>query len=164
MTMSKCPGCGGLFDDIPGPTHRYLESSPGCWAVYGEVLAREYSDPKYYAVHRLSVDAYAVQHPGRPAPQTIQSVAVHLISLCLVLELGVNIKRATLAMKSAVEHKDSYAWLTPPESMGSVTVADVHQAKDAKEHIRLVRTWATSAWTAWSLHRATIESWLPRKY
>ena len=32
-----------------------MESSPACWAAYGEVLAREYSDPAYFQVHRLSV-------------------------------------------------------------------------------------------------------------
>lgn len=58
--MIKCMGCGGVFAEIQGPTHRYLESSPGCWAAYGEVLAREYSDPAYFQVHRLTVDAYAV--------------------------------------------------------------------------------------------------------
>ena len=63
-----------------------MESSPSCWAAYGEVLAREYNDPAFMAAHRLTVDAYAVQHPGRPSPQSIQSVALHLISLCLVLE------------------------------------------------------------------------------
>lgn len=36
-----CVGCGGLFPEMDGPTHRYMESSPGCWAAYGEVLARE---------------------------------------------------------------------------------------------------------------------------
>ena len=41
----NCMGCGGLVPDITGPTHEYMESSPGCWQAYGEVLGREYSDP-----------------------------------------------------------------------------------------------------------------------
>ena len=85
LSGSACPGCGALFEERAGPTHRYMESSPACWAAYGEVLAREYSDQAFYAVHRMSVDTYAVQHPGQPSPQTIQSVAVHLIRLCLQL-------------------------------------------------------------------------------
>ena len=164
MVTINCMGCGGAFADIEGPTHRYLESSPGCWAVFGEVLAREYSDPAYLRVHRLTVDTYAVQHPGRPSAQSIQSVAVHLISLCLVLERGVEMTSATAAIQAAVAHKESYIWLAPPSSLGSITVADIHRAQDAAEHEKLVRAWAASAWSAWSPHHATVREWLPRRF
>lgn len=164
MALSKCPGCGGLFEDIEGPTHRYLEASPGCWAAYGELLAREYSDAAYYGVHRLTVDAYAVQHPGHPSPQSIQSVAVHLISLCLVLERGVDVQRATQAMQAAIKGKSRFTWLTPPASLGAVTVADVRAATGIEEHRKQVQAWGASAWAAWSPHHATIRSWLPQGF
>ncbi|MFC1547249.1 hypothetical protein ACFL5M_01855 [Candidatus Neomarinimicrobiota bacterium] len=35
--------CGAMVPDIEGPLYEYMTSSPGCWAVFGEVLAREYS-------------------------------------------------------------------------------------------------------------------------
>ena len=162
MALSKCPGCGGLFEDIEGPTHRYLESSPGCWAAYGEVLAREYQDPEYFAVHKFTVDAYAVQHPGHPSPQTIQSVAGHLIRLCLMLERNISTERANNAIKAAVEK--TYIWLEPPASMGSLTVVEVHGAGNPDEHRRLVRAWAASAWAAWSAQHAIIRSWLPQGF
>ena len=38
------------------------------------------------AAHQLTVDAYAIQHPGKPSAQSIQSVCVHLISLYASLE------------------------------------------------------------------------------
>jgi len=155
-----CCGCGAIFEDREGPTHRYMESSPGCWAVYGEVLAREYSDPSYAALHRLTVDAYAVQHPGRPSPQSKQSVALHLMSLCLVLEDRVEPARATKFLKDAAKHKRAFAWLAPPASVGSLTVKDVYRAESAMEHQRLVRAWAESAWSAWDPHRATVRRWL----
>lgn len=161
MALSKCPGCGGLFEDIEGPTHRYLEASPGCWAAYGEVLVREYSDAAYYGVHRLTVDAYAVQHPGHPSPQSIQSVAVHLISLCLVLERGVDVQRATQAMQAAIKDKSRFVWLTPPASLGAVTVADVCATMGLEEHRKKVQAWSASAWAAWSPHHTTIRAWLP---
>ncbi|HVC37091.1 MAG TPA: DUF5946 family protein [Gammaproteobacteria bacterium] len=160
MAMINCMGCGGSFADIKGPTHRYMESCPGCWAAYGEVLAREYSDPAYFQVHRLTVDAYAVQHPGQLSAQSIQSVAVHLIRLCLLLEQGLDMPHANAAMLTAVKSKGSYTWLAPPPSLGSMTIADVHGAKDAEEHKRLVRAWAASAWSAWSPHHETIHRWL----
>lgn len=163
MMMINCIGCGGSFADIEGPTHRYMESSPGCWAAYGEVLAREYSDQVYFQVHRLTVDAYAVQHPGRPSPQSIQSVAVHLIHLYLILETGFGKQRANDAIKAAADSR-TYTWLTPPPSLGSITVADVHKAKNVEEHTQLVRAWAKSAWAAWSPHHAAIRAWRPEGF
>ena len=73
-----CAGCGALVPVTDGPTHPYIGASPGCWAIYGEVLAREYGEYAYPPVHRLTVDAYAAQHPGVPSRRSIQSVAIHL--------------------------------------------------------------------------------------
>jgi hypothetical protein len=155
-----CIGCGGLVPEIDGPTHRYLESSPGCWQVYGEVLSREYTDPAYAVWHRLTVDSYAVQHPGRPSPQTIQSVCVHLLSLCLVVERGADPKYATRVMGEALQPKGRFTWLTPPRSLGDVTVVDVAAASTVSAHVRAVRAWAESAWSAWAEHHETVRSWL----
>jgi uncharacterized protein DUF5946 len=161
LNLDPCIGCGGLFPKMEGPTHRYMESSPGCWAAYGEVLAREYSDPAYAPNYRLSVDAYAVQHPGRPSPQSIQSVAIHLIRLCLLLECGLEMNRANDAMLKATESKNKFVWLEPPPSRGAITVVDVHRAKNPHEHMMRVREWAENAWLAWSLHHSQIRAWLP---
>ena len=86
-----------------------MESSPGCWAAFGEVLALEYSEASYARAHRLSVDAYAVQHPGRPSPQSVQSVALHLISLCLILEQGLDFGEATDAIRAAADVRGASA-------------------------------------------------------
>lgn len=160
MTETKCLECGGRFAAIEGPTHRYLGSSPGCWACYGEVLSCEYSDLRYHRVHRLTVDAYSIQHPGQPSLQTIRSVALHAISLCAMIEDGLDQQQATRVIQRATNNRDRFEWLTPPASMGSLTVADVHLAGDADEHARLVWQWAESAWSAWSEHHATIRGWL----
>lgn len=164
MGERACPGCGVVLEEREGPIHRYMESSPACWAVYGEVLAREYSDRTYFQVHRLSVDAYAVQHPGRPGPQAIQSVAVHLIRLCLLLERGLPMAHANDAMLRASEQEHLYVWLEPPASRGSVTVADVVGAQDVDTHMAAVRRWADAAWQAWAPHHGTIRGWLPAGY
>jgi hypothetical protein len=161
MNTNRCIGCGGLFADIDGPVHAYMESSPSCWAAFGEVLAREYSDPAVVEVHRLTVDAYAVQHPGKPSPQSIQSVGLHLIRLCRFLEQGLDARRANEAMLEAARHKHRLVWLEPPASLGAVTVADVIRATTAGEHKKRVLRWAQEAWNAWSEHHAVIRAWLP---
>ncbi len=118
VDLIRCFGCGGLFPNIEGPTHRYMASSPGCWAAYGEVLARQYGNANYAGAGQLTIDAYAVQHPGRPSAQSIQSVALHLISLCLLLERGVELGTATEGIRAAAKDKRRFAWLAPPETTG----------------------------------------------
>lgn len=163
-SLIPCIGCGALVADVDGPTYRYPDAaSPGCWAVYGEVLAREYGEFRYPSAHRLAVDAYAVQHPGRPTPQTVQSVTVHLISLCAVLERGYDVSRATELMRRAIaRYKGRFVWLERPASLGSVTVLDVAQATSLAEHVRCVEGWARVAWTAWSAHHRAIHRWVDR--
>lgn len=161
MRAEKCMGCGGQFPKIDGPVHRYMESSPGCWAAFGEVLAREYSDPTYFEVHRLSVDTYAVQHPGSPSRQSIQSVGLHLIRLSLFLEHGLLNENANAVMINAGKYKHSFIWLEPPDSLGLLTVADVVNARTVDEHKVSVRAWAQCAWEAWLPHHETVRTWLP---
>jgi hypothetical protein len=157
----RCVGCGGLVPDVEGPTHRYMESTPGCWLVYGEVLAREYSDATFRSIHRLTVDSYAVQHPGQPTAQSIQSVGVHLMSLCLVVERGLDSAYATRVIGSAIRPKGRFIWFTPPRSLGEITVVDVAATSTAAEHTDRVRAWAESAWSAWAEHHEAVRSWLP---
>lgn len=137
-----------------------MESSPACWAAYGEVLAREYSTSILLSIHRLSVDAYAVQHPGRPSRQSIQSVGVHLVRLCWLLEHGLPPDQANEAMLAAGKIKNTFIWLDPPASLGKVTVRHVQQAPDAAAHSAAVKHWAQSVWAAWAPHHATVQEWL----
>ena len=110
------------------------------------------------AIHRLSVDCYAVQHPGSPTPQTIQSVSVHLLGLHCVLERGYDFSRATEMMSRATRmFKGQWEWLEPPPSKGDVTVMDVVDPVDPEVHARLVRRRADSAWQAWSAHHEAIQ-------
>jgi hypothetical protein len=149
-----------MLPETEGPTHRYMESSPACWSAYSGVLAREYANRGLFErVHRSTVDAYAVQHPGRPSAQAIQSVAAHLMSLCVMLEKGATPDKATGLIRRAVARKGSFTWLKPPADMGAVTVADVWNAKDETEHGKRAGEWAASAWKAWSDHHPTIRSW-----
>ena len=154
-----CFSCGALVPDIEGPTHRYLLSLHGCWAAYGEILARDYSEFNYPPVHRLVVDAYAVQHPGKPMRQAIQSVAVHLIGLYLSLEKGLDAKKVTQAIGRATQFSEGFVWLDPPANMGSITVADVVRTRTLEEYDCLGRDWAKSAWDAWGMHHALIRKW-----
>lgn len=157
--LVPCFSCGAPVLDMEGPTHKYLLASPGCWALYGEILARDFSEYNYPPVHRLVVDAYAVQHPGKPMRQAIQSVAVHLIGLYLSIEKGMDPKSVTRAIGRATEFSNGFVWLDPPKSVGTITVADVVKTNSLEEYDRLGRDWARSAWDAWAVHHAQVRKW-----
>lgn len=165
MKSARCFGCGGEYPEVDGPTHRYMASTPGCWAIYGNILAREYGNPvEYFGVHRLTVDAYAVQHPGGDDRQSVQSVGLHLVRLCLFLECGLTAENANAAMLEAAGRKHVFFRLEPPASMGPVTAADVHRATNGGAHQAIVTEWAKSAWAAWADHHGTVRCWLPPRF
>lgn len=74
-TLAPCIRCGAI---VPGGT-------TGCRTLFEEVLALEYSDPAYGAVHLLTVDAHVLQHSEDHGPR---SNVFHLIRLCWLLEHG----------------------------------------------------------------------------
>jgi hypothetical protein len=158
--LYPCPGCGALTPESDGPTHPYIGASPGCWAIFSEVLAREYADPRYLSIHRLTTDAYAVQHPGIPSRQSIQSVAVHhLIGLYYVLERGYNFEGATQALRQGLRRRAAFTWLEPPAYPQGLTILEVHQAQGFDEHTQAVQRWAQSVWQAWSAYHEVVRGW-----
>jgi hypothetical protein len=160
MGTLRCPGCGALVPPAEETRrHAYIGSAPGCWLLYTEVLAREYGDIRYTPAHQLTVDAYAVQHPGVPERRAAQSVAIHLVGLCLSLERRRGATelprlRQALALPSRI-----FPWLAPPPSVGEVTVLDVHAVATPDAHRATVERWARSAWEAWSPHHVQVRTW-----
>lgn len=161
--LIKCFGCGALVKDIPGQPHKYIGATAGCWEVYGEILAKEYGEYGYpEPTHRLTVDTYAVQHPGRPSRQAAQSVNVHLISLHLVLEQNMSGQEATRAIGKILQRFDGFEWSEPPVPNGQMTVLDIVKAKDITAHQQLVDRWARDVWKAWASHHGQIYELIQR--
>jgi Family of unknown function (DUF5946) len=137
-------------------THRYIVTTPECWGMFSEVLAREYENPTLFgSVHQLTVDTYAAQHPsGQPA----KSLDAHLASLCALLERGDHPNRPE-ALKRFIQSRTSFPELRVPGNLGPLTVADV-AAASPQEHCEIVRRWARQVWSAWSDSHATIAALL----
>jgi Family of unknown function (DUF5946) len=154
----RCPGCGLELPAVAGPTHPYIGASAACWALYGELLAREYEALKLPEGHRLTVDAYAVQHPGRPERRAIQSVSVHLIALHLVLERGEPPEMVTARLGELKARLPALTWLDPPQPNGTLTVEHV-LAASPEEHHRRAREWATDVWQAWRPYHELVRGW-----
>ena len=85
-----CVGCRGRVPVVEGPTHAYMQASPGCWQLYGELGATAMAAQVVPEAAWYHVDCYAVQHPGgaQDDRRQRQSVAAPLNSLCLLHEFG----------------------------------------------------------------------------
>jgi len=146
-----CAFCGGL---VPGGT-------AGCCKLFEELLALEYSDPTYGAVHLLTVDAYVLQHSEEHGPR---SNAYHLIRLCWLLEGGGDprIGQAGPRSRALSDGYPDFPFLEPPANRGEVTAVDVIGAAGPEEHAERVHRWAASVWEAWSAHHAWARQWVRR--
>lgn len=155
-----CPGCGLVLRQVEGPGHAYIGASASCWALYGEVLAREFGELDYPECHRLTVDAYAVQHPGVPGSHSRRSVGGHLVTLCLQIEYAQPADRVTRLLASFLDQQPELPWLEPPGHRGDLTVRDLIGASDLAEHARRVERWARCVWRAWEPHHRTVHRWV----
>ncbi len=161
--LCSCPGCGALTPKVDGPTHRYIGASGGCWAAYGALAEKEAGDFRYARLHQLTVAAYCAQHPGTPSPQSIRSVAVHLVGLYLQLECGLYPEKLYAGRQRIAsfgkQGKLNLTRLEPPALPGEVTVLDVLDATNLIKHAELSRERAKSVWEAWADHHNTVRRW-----
>ena len=156
---TACSGCGALLEPRDGPCHRYLIASPACWAKYGDVLAYEYSDPALLPTHRLTVDTYAVQHPGDCSRQAIQSVGLHLARLMIQLESPVPPRETNDVILHLGPRKATLRLLDRPDFF-QMTIADVWPAAGTPDHARTVRLWSERTWRDWCQHHEYIRNWV----
>jgi uncharacterized protein DUF5946 len=158
---TTCPGCGIALPAHSGPTHAYVGASPACWQLYARLCADPYSRRDGTRLRRLVVDTYAAQHPGIKRRRAMQSVAVHLMGLCVLLERDGEARRLSpvLGRMPARKTMDLH-WLTPPDLTRCRTAADVLAAGPADDYATSAEAWAKSVWAAWRPHHETVRGWL----
>lgn len=160
MTTELCVGCGAAHKTMGGPVHDYMCSSPACFAAFNELLAAEYSSSKLMGVHRLTVDTWAVQHPGTEGDRrAVQSVGLHLARLMLQLESPRPPLETNAVMLDFSRHKATLRPLTPPARF-TTTVADVAPFAGSSAHIEKVRGWAKTTWIDWAASHDYIRRWI----
>jgi hypothetical protein len=166
--LEPCVGCGAILPVSNGPVHRYMTSSPACWAVFNALQNPELP-LEFAAFNALIVDAYAVQHPGVPtSAQAINSVAVHLMTLHGILEKKFKPDQAMWLRQrpgrpGSIDRHSRFHWLTPPSFANCLTVADVAAGETLHERSRLVEAWVKDVWKVWSeLHSDQIATWFEK--
>jgi|SRR5918912_507285 hypothetical protein len=143
-SQGVCEDCGAVV----------AEGRAGCLKAFEEVIAREFSDYRYGRSHRLTVDAYSLQHPDKYM-RSGKSFAAHLTGMCAALEDEDDapaLNRLVQRWLSTNPRIDKPTHI--PEQRGGLTITYIRDAADADEHLSRIREWAREVWGAWSEHHA----------
>ena len=132
-----------------------------CRADYQALLKRERADLRYMRAHALSVDAYAVQHPGEQSDASASRVGMHLVSLYAQLMLDASHRDLKQIRRQAAETIE-FRWLPPPGMPAQFGVQYALKADSPEMHGARVHAWALSVWRAWYPHSDQIMSWTRR--
>ena len=142
---NRCPGCG-----LPGTAEE-------CQQRFEQFLAQDFSDARFFATHRLTVDVYAMQHPERYCESAI-SFAAHLTGLCVAIEhedapkLNMHLQR-WLSSRPVLEKPPL------PAARGALTIADV-DGSDPVRYAESVMRWAKSTWQAYAPLQPLARAWI----
>ena len=134
-----CEDCGAAVS----------EGRIGCQKMFDEVIAREFSDYRYGRTHRLTVDAYSLQH-SEQYMRSGKSFAAHLTGMCSAFEYEDSLETNRIVQKWLSGNPVISKPARLPEQRGDLTIMYIHSAADAEEHNERVQEWAHSIWDAWS--------------
>lgn len=143
--------------------HPYMTSSPGCWERFGLILAEQYN-PARMPFHQLTVDAYAASHPGLPGstakdPRSIQSVAIHLMTLCLFVEHDTDPVHGPKLHRLMVE-RPAFTQLAAPDFAERLNVSDMTLGASDELAREQAWAWARDVWDAHRANHDTVRAWL----
>ena len=116
-------------------------SDPACAEAFDLALAREFSDPAYFAVHQLTVAAYRLEHPEGTGGHTL---AVLEAALRAAVDDGLDGPALRVFVRRTAERlrADPPPARRRPVRRGPSGVHAVARATDAEEHCALVRAWS----------------------
>ena len=153
-------GGGGRDGDCPSCGAARVGGLQGCRELFGTLGTREFENRDYFRAHRLTVDAYCLQHPEQYMKSS-KSAAAHLSGMCWSLERGRTLHLPP-PLKRWVDGPRRYVRVPPPPpgDRGRLTVMSLVGAADAADYERRALEWARSAWQAWSAHWPQARAWV----
>jgi hypothetical protein len=150
----RCPECGGHVEGGRG----------GCQALFDEITYAMSEDARIAAIHRLALDAYAMQHVESYC-ESAKSYAAHLVGL----GWGVQHLDDPASIAPVLNFLNQTIPLVKPPVLsqrGSMTLPDVihayHNSGDVAELVRHVREWSQVVWEAYTSQHEIVQQWLKK--
>lgn len=136
-----------------------LPSGAECKRHFDEILAKEFSDYRYMKAHRLTVDAYSLQHPD-PYMISAKSYAAHLTGLCCFMEHEGDRDLLRTLQQWLSGKREDLEKPPPLSELGELTITHILDAEDEIEHERLVTEWAAEVWSAYGVYHQLARDWI----
>jgi hypothetical protein len=149
MAPEACEGCGWI---VEGGTE-------GCRAAFEALLARDFSDARFFAVHRLFVDCYCLQHPEDYCASA-KSLAAHLVGLAQIVEDGVSAATGSADLRNWLDGQRSLDKPALPAERGAMTLGDLDGIEEPPAWREAISNWADSVWAAYAPLHAVARAWL----
>jgi hypothetical protein len=134
----SCTGCGRAIEG----------GTAGCRAEFDTLVGRDFSDARFFAVHRLFVDTYALQHPDEFC-RSAKSLAAHLVGLMLILDGDASADSGAAALRNWLDGPRALDKPPVPAERGAITLADVKNIGDPAAWREALHRWAEATWAAW---------------
>lgn len=150
MAVSKCSGCGL---EIAG-------GREGCQALFDELLARQFADPRYARLHRLMVDAYCLQHAEEYCASA-KSLMAHLGGACCTFGHG-NEPGVHQSLLRSLNGAPAIERPPIPASCGGITIADLAAVSDPDLYLCMVEKWARCVWESYAALHPFARQWIEK--
>lgn len=147
MRRERCSGCG------------WAGGGAECRARFDACIARDFSDSRFFAVHRMLVDAYCLQHPDDFC-RSAKSLAAHLAGLCWILEEGAGAAHGPKRLRDWLDGPVKLDKPPLPVSRGEVVLADLPTEAPPEQWSAAVRRWADAVWNAYAPLHAVARTWV----
>lgn len=141
-----CAGCG------------WQGGGPACRARFEEAIARDFSDPAFFATHRMLVDVYSLQHPDDFCASA-KSLAAHLVGLCLILERGTSAAEGAPFLRRWLDGPASLVKPALPADRGKMVLADLDGIEAPNAWRSAVQSWGEQVWEAYADLHAVARRW-----
>jgi len=137
-----------------------INGTAGCRALFEDLVARDFSDYRFFGVHRFMVDAYALQHPDEYCASA-KSLMAHLGGLrCAMEHGGEQIVYQTL--QKSLNGRLSLKKPGLPRARGELTIEHLRGISDPDAYKQAIAQWGRCVWAAYSGLHDFGREWLRR--
>ena len=155
-----CPGCGLLHRPTGADRPQDLRATGECAEEHARAVSCFYSDPELVPLRQYAVDAYACQHPLATTRRGVQTTALCLMTLDLVLERGQDVAAGPALHEEMMGTRPGvFVALPAPVPGAALTHRHLTAAVDGPGRGERAREWALSVWGTWRQHHGQVRQW-----